>query len=142
MDSEYAVKRVECELYSPSTWTISIGLDRLAAIAGYECKIKETAPRSNSYDIQYKVKEDEFSTLSSAFVSFPDQDGYSDIKASTNVGIILTFNESINMTKDKAKEILEYFILSIFGKELYRRISNKQIKIELFVSDEDKLIKR
>lgn len=142
MNSEYAVKRVECELYSPSTWTISIGLDRLTTIAGYECKIKETAPRSNSYDIQYKVKEDEFSTLSSAFVNFPDQDGYSDIKTSTNVGIILTFNETIDMTEDKAKEILEYFSLSIFGKELYRRISNKQIKIELFVSDEDKLIKK
>lgn len=142
MDSEYAVKRVECELYSPSTWTISIGLNKLTSVAGYECKIKETAPRSNSYDIQYKVKEDEFSTLSSAFVSFPDKDGYSDIKTSTNVGIILTFNEVINMAKDKAKEILEYFILAIFGKELYRRISNKQIKIELFVSDEDKLTKR
>ena len=108
MDSENAVKRIECELYSPSTWTISIGLDRITNIAGYSCKIVRLT--SNTYDIQYKVKEDEFSTLSSAFVNFPDQDGYSDVKTSTNVGINLTFNKINNIDKDKAKEILEYFI--------------------------------
>ena len=116
MDSENAVKRIECELYSPSTWTISIGLDRVTNIAGYSCKIVRLT--SNTYDIQYKVKEDEFSTLSSAFVNFPDQDGYSDVKTSTNVGINLTFNKINNIDKDKAKEILEYFILYIFGKEV------------------------
>ena len=135
MDSENAVKRIECELYSPSTWTISI-----TNIAGYSCKIVRLT--SNTYDIQYKVKEDEFSTLSSAFVNFPDQDGYSDVKTSTNVGINLTFNKINNIDKDKAKEILEYFILSIFGKEVYRRITNKEIRIDLYITDEDKFARK
>lgn len=139
MDSENAVKRIECELYSPSTWTISIGLDRVTNIAGYSCKIVRLT--SNTYDIQYKVK-DEFSTLSSAFVNFPDQDGYSDVKTSTNVGINLTFNKINNIDNDKAKEILEYFILSIFGKEVYRRITNKEIRTELYISDEDKFTRK
>lgn len=140
MDSENTVKRIECELYSPSTWTISIGLDRLTTIAGYICKIVRLTP--NTYDIQYKVKEDEFSTLSSAFVNFPDQDGYSDVKTSTNVDINLTFNKINNIDKDTAKEILEYFILSIFGREVYRRITNKEIHIDLYISDEDKFTKK
>lgn len=140
MDSEIAVKRIECELYSPSTWTISIGLDRITNIVGYSCKIVRLT--SNTYDIQYKVKEDEFSTLSSAFVNFPDQDGYSDVKTSTNVGINLTFNKINNIDKDKAKEILEYFILSIFGKEVYRRITNKEIRIDLYITDEDKFARK
>lgn len=139
MDSEIAVKRIECELYSPSTWTISIGLDRITNVVGYSCKIVRLT--SNTYDIQYKVK-DEFSTLSSAFVNFPDQDGYSDVKTSTNVGINLTFNKINNIDKDKAKEILEYFILSIFGKEVYRRISNKEIRIDLYITDEDKFARK
>lgn len=139
MDSENAIKRIECELYSPSTWTISIGLDRITNVAGYSCKIVRLT--SNNYDIQYKVK-DEFSTLSSAFVNFPDQDGYSDVKASTNVGINLTFNKINNIDKDMAKEILEYFILSIFGKEVYRRITNKEIRTELYISDEDKFARK
>ena len=140
MDSEIAVKRIECELYSPSTWTISIGLDRVTNVAGCNCKIVRLT--SNTYDIQYKVKEDEFSTLSSAFVNFPDQDGYSDVKTSTNVGINLTFNKINNIDKDKAKEILEYFILSIFGKEVYRRITNKEIRIDLYITDEDKFARK
>lgn len=140
MDSEIAVKRIECELYSPSTWTISIGLDRITNVVGYSCKIVRLT--SNTYDIQYKVKEDEFSTLSSAFVNFPDQDGYSDVKTSTNVGINLTFNKINNIDKDKAKEILEYFILSIFGKEVYRRITNKEIRIDLYITDEDKFARK
>ena len=140
MDSEIAVKRIECELYSPSTWTISIGLDRVTNVVGYSCKIVRLT--SNTYDIQYKVKEDEFSTLSSAFVNFPDQDGYSDVKTSTNVGINLTFNKINNIDKDKAKEILEYFILSIFGKEVYRRITNKEIRIDLYITDEDKFARK
>lgn len=140
MDSENAVKRIECELYSPSTWTISIGLDRVTNIAGYSCKIVRLT--SNTYDIQYKVKEDDFSTLSSAFVNFPDQDGYSDVKTSTNVDINLTFNKVNNIDKDTAKEILEYFILSIFGKEVYRRITNKNIRTELYISDEDKFARK
>lgn len=140
MDSENAVKRIECELYSPNTWTISIGLDRVTNVVGYSCKIVRLT--SNTYDIQYKVKEDEFSTLSSAFVNFPDQDGYSDVKTSTNVGINLTFNKINNIDKDKAKEILEYFILSIFGKEVYRRITNKEIRIDLYITDEDKFARK
>lgn len=140
MDSEIAVKRIECELYSPSTWTISIGLDRITNVTGYSCKIVRLT--SNTYDIQYKVKEDEFSTISSAFVNFPDQDGYSDVKTSTNVGINLTFNKINNIDKDKAKEILEYFILSIFGKEVYRRITNKEIRIDLYITDEDKFARK
>lgn len=139
MDSENAVKRIECELYSPSTWTISIGLDRVTNIVGYSCKIVRLT--SNTYDIQYKVK-DEFSTLSSAFVNFPDQDGYSDVKTSTNVGINLTFNKINNIDKEIAKEILEYFILSIFGKEVYRRITNKEIRIDLYITDEDKFARK
>lgn len=140
MDSEIAVKRIECELYSPSTWTITIGLDRITNIVGYSCKIVRLT--SNTYDIQYKVKEDDFSTLSSAFVNFPDQDGYSDVKTSTNVGINLTFNKINNIDKDTAKEILEYFILSIFGKEVYRRITNKEIRIDLYITDEDKFARK